>query len=46
MEAENVNTDPLRISIWYYTHNIYGYYHDHFDYKQVSDFLKIKNFFF
>jgi len=35
LDAENINTDPLRISIWYYTHNIYGYYHDHFDYKQV-----------
>lgn len=32
---KNVDTDPLRTSIWYYTHNILGYFHDHFDYRQV-----------
>lgn len=38
---KNVDTDPLRTSIWYYTHNILGYFHDHFDYHQVNSiFLK------
>lgn len=35
-KKENVNTEPFRRAIKCYTENIFGYYHDHYEYKQVN----------
>lgn len=38
-----INTEPFRRAIRYYTENIYGYYHEHYDYAQVIP-LRITHF--
>lgn len=37
----DVNTEPFRNAIWYYTQRLYGVRNDHYDYSRVNKLLPI-----
>ena len=37
-DKKDVDTEPFRLSIWYYIHSIKGIRHDDYNYRRVSPY--------
>eukprot|EP00002_Diphylleia_rotans_P008633 TRINITY_DN1861_c0_g1_i2.p1 TRINITY_DN1861_c0_g1~~TRINITY_DN1861_c0_g1_i2.p1 ORF type:complete len:562 (-),score=129.20 TRINITY_DN1861_c0_g1_i2:380-2065(-) len=38
-DNRGVDTQPVRRAIWYYSHRLFGLFHDDYNYREVNEFL-------